>query len=51
MPSRAAGAQDALTSRAAELRGATIPVPGGDDVVERGRQLRERAAALRAVEI
>ncbi|WP_179379753.1 hypothetical protein [Jannaschia marina] len=50
-PSRAAAAQLELQGRAGRLTGARIPAPGTGDLEARGRRLRERAAALRAVEI
>ncbi|MEO0862551.1 MAG: hypothetical protein AAFY65_18270 [Pseudomonadota bacterium] len=48
-PSRAQAAEGAMQSRAAGLARRGIPAPGTGDLAERGRKLRERAEALRAI--
>lgn len=50
-PSRAAAAQAELEQRSARLRGVALPSPGTGDLAERGRRLRERAAALQAAPV
>lgn len=49
--SRAAAAQQELQARANRLTGARIAAPSNGDLAARGRRLRERAAALRAIDI
>lgn len=51
IPSRAEAAQAELAGRTAALNRQAIARPRTADLAARGRALRERAAALRAVEI
>lgn len=50
-PSRAKAAEGALRARGANLARRGIASPGTGDLAARGRQLRARAAELRAVDI